>query len=297
MKIGSLDITDLKIGTTEINEVRIGSTLVWERSSYVYLVDVYSPVAAYSLRKLSSTATLAIRVRRSSDNAETDIGFIGNDLDTATLLSFVGAGNGFIAKQYNQGVLGGTADISQTASVSQPRIVNAGVLDTRGSKPAINFDGVNDTLNNFSSAFLNIVSMSYFSVSNNDVSDNAGIIHSQYSINNNTIRTFCDRRNAFKRHLAVVSTFSDMSTFRNSADQRLLSSFIDAAYNMSSFDNGATGTTATGAVVGNNGLNLGSQTTLSYLNGTIQEFIAFNSYQSANRIAIESNINDYYGIY
>ena len=39
----------------------------------------------------------AVRVRRSSDNSETDIGFtVNGNLDTAALLTFVGAGNGFV---------------------------------------------------------------------------------------------------------------------------------------------------------------------------------------------------------
>jgi hypothetical protein len=31
MKLGNLDITDLKLGTTNINEVRLGSNLIWQR--------------------------------------------------------------------------------------------------------------------------------------------------------------------------------------------------------------------------------------------------------------------------
>ena len=56
------------------------------------LLDTYPNAAvAYSLRKLRSAYTgNAIRVRRSSDNTEQDFGFIGNDLDTQTMLDFVG---------------------------------------------------------------------------------------------------------------------------------------------------------------------------------------------------------------
>ena len=38
-----------------------------------------------------------LRVRRSTDNAEIDIAFtVNGNLDTAALLTFVGAGNGFV---------------------------------------------------------------------------------------------------------------------------------------------------------------------------------------------------------
>lgn len=53
-----------------------------------------TPKAIYSLRKVTKNAPAnTIRVRRSSDNAESDIGFIGNNLNTDALLSFVGKEN------------------------------------------------------------------------------------------------------------------------------------------------------------------------------------------------------------
>jgi hypothetical protein len=56
------------------------------------LLDTYTGAAvAYSLRQLRTAYTgAAIRVRRSSDNAEQDIGFVGGDLDTTSMLNFVG---------------------------------------------------------------------------------------------------------------------------------------------------------------------------------------------------------------
>jgi hypothetical protein len=55
-------------------------------------LDNLSAAAAYSLRRLRSDYTgAAIRVRRSSDNAELDIGFTGDgDLDTVALLRHAG---------------------------------------------------------------------------------------------------------------------------------------------------------------------------------------------------------------
>jgi hypothetical protein len=56
------------------------------------LLDLYPNAAvAYSLRKLRTAYSgSAIRVRRSSDNAEQDINFVAGDLDTQSLLDFVG---------------------------------------------------------------------------------------------------------------------------------------------------------------------------------------------------------------
>lgn len=84
--------------------------------------------AAYSLTRLLTSYTGAlIRVRRSSDNAEQDIGYSGLALDTAALATFVGANSAFVKTFYDQS--GGTHDLAQTTSGKQPRIVNAGTYD------------------------------------------------------------------------------------------------------------------------------------------------------------------------
>ncbi|MFO0115483.1 MAG: arabinofuranosidase catalytic domain-containing protein, partial [Betaproteobacteria bacterium] len=99
--------------------------------------------AAYSLRKVRAAYTgNAIRVRRSSDNAELDIGFTASgDLDTAALLTFVGSGSGFVTTWYDQS--GNARNATQTTAGNQPRIVNAGVLDIANGKPAVRFNGSN----------------------------------------------------------------------------------------------------------------------------------------------------------
>ena len=57
------------------------------------ILDLYPNAAVgYSLRKLRTDYSgNAIRVRRNIDNAEQDISFSGNDLDTNSMLNFVGA--------------------------------------------------------------------------------------------------------------------------------------------------------------------------------------------------------------
>jgi hypothetical protein len=101
------------------------------------LLDLYpSAAVAYSLRKLRTAYSgNAIRVRRSSDNTEQNIGFVDNVLDTASLLTFVGANNGFVTTWYDQS--GNARNATNATAAGQPRIVNAGVLDTLNSKPSI----------------------------------------------------------------------------------------------------------------------------------------------------------------
>lgn len=74
----------------------LGLGLQLNKSSYIALPilnQVSGSVSAYSLRKLKSGVTNAIKVRRSSDNAEQDIPFCGNDLCITTLTNFVGTQN------------------------------------------------------------------------------------------------------------------------------------------------------------------------------------------------------------
>jgi hypothetical protein len=94
----------------------------------------------YSLRRLrGSYAGSCIRVRRSSDNTEQDIGFASGVLDTAALASFVGANSAYVVTWYDQS--GNGNNFAQATQANQPRIVNAGTVD-RG----ITFDGSNDQM-------------------------------------------------------------------------------------------------------------------------------------------------------
>lgn len=95
------------------------------------------------MRKLRAAyAGSAIRVRRSSDNTEQDIGFSSNQLDTSSLLSFCGAGNGFVVTWYGQI---GSVNLTQATQADQPQIVASGAVVTgSNSKPAMDFDGTSD---------------------------------------------------------------------------------------------------------------------------------------------------------
>lgn len=98
------------------------------RSAGTLLLDLYPATAGYFLFKIKSDATRSIRVRRSSDNTELDIGFDGVDLDTTSLLSFVGSGNGYITIWYDQ--MGNSAyNYTQTTASLQQQIVFDGALD------------------------------------------------------------------------------------------------------------------------------------------------------------------------
>jgi hypothetical protein len=103
------------------------------------LLDIVpGATAGYSLRKLRSAyAGAAVRVRRSSDDAEQDIGFAGYDFDAAAFTAFVGAGTGFVTTWYDQV---GDQDAIQETQANQPQLV-IGVTPT--GRPAVYNPGTN----------------------------------------------------------------------------------------------------------------------------------------------------------
>lgn len=92
-----------------------------------------TPAVAYSTRKLRTAYSGAcLRVRRSSDSTEQDIGFSGGKLDTAALLSFVGAGDGFVTTWYDQS--GNGRDATQATAAKQMYVVQAGATVAFGAQ-------------------------------------------------------------------------------------------------------------------------------------------------------------------
>ncbi|TXH14227.1 MAG: hypothetical protein E6R03_09735 [Hyphomicrobiaceae bacterium] len=110
------------------------------------LDKVGAATVAYSTRRVRTAYTgSALRVRRSSDNVEQDIGFTSSgDLNTSSLTSFIGANSAFVVTWYDQSGNGRDATMATTAN--QPRIVNAGSVDVINTRPVLIFDGVNDRL-------------------------------------------------------------------------------------------------------------------------------------------------------
>ena len=114
------------------------------------LLDLYpSAAAAYSVRLLRSAYSgSAIRVRRSSDNTESDIGFTSGNLDTTALTTFCSGTNGFVTTWYDQS--GNARNVTQTTAANQPQIVSSGSVINVNSKPSIKYQDTTDILRNTS---------------------------------------------------------------------------------------------------------------------------------------------------
>jgi hypothetical protein len=257
------------------------------------LLDQYSgAAAAYSLRKLRTAYTgSAIRVRRSNDNSEQDIGFTsGGDLDTASLKTFVGANSGFVTTWYDQS--GNARNATQTTAADQPRIINAGTIQRENGDPTVFFDGSND---NISTTHVMSYPFSTFTVSKRNTGVTSAII-----------------ANGFITNMGATTwgLFTESSSFILRARQTFNASIADNANLFLGYSSRISNT----SYVGLNGSSLNSANLFGastytastfiggtgasrLMNGVISEIIIYHSDQITNRNAIETNINSYYGIY
>lgn len=104
------------------------------------LNEVVGAAFALSLRKINANYFgYAVRVRRSSDNAETDIGFAGIAFDWASFSSFIGGGSGYVVTYYDQS--GNGRNFTQSSASLQHQIVSTSALTTVANMSAASGTG------------------------------------------------------------------------------------------------------------------------------------------------------------
>ena len=116
---------------------------------YIGYIDVMTakPFASWSFlsRNRAAYTGAGTIVRNSSNNPasqDADIGFTASGLlNNTTLSTHIGSGDGGIVQCYDQI---GNNHLLQGSAVNQPRIANAGVIETINGRPMPIFDGVND---------------------------------------------------------------------------------------------------------------------------------------------------------
>jgi SPP1 family predicted phage head-tail adaptor len=269
------------------------------------LLDLYpSAAAAYSLRKLRTAYSgSAVRVRRSSDNTEQDIGFVGNDLDTTALTTFVGAGNGFVTTWYDQS--GNIRNATQTTQANQPQIVVSGTVLTQSGKPIMKFTANSQVLN--TNAFA--------------LSANRTYVMTLYNLTNVTssYKVYLGAQaggvDAFVNGIvgqfgasSIAQSFIGSGLSSNVVGVNamagnayfLLGAYIQGSSQHQHYRNGALNAQNTSLAISPTTNTQVNSIMFSITNGNdlrTNEAIIWNSYQSTNRVGIETNINTYYAIY
>lgn len=273
--------------------------------SFVGLLDLYpSAAAAYSLRKLRSAYTgSAIRVRRSSDNTEQDIGFTSvGDLDTSSLTSFCGSGNGFVTTWYDQS--GNGLNVTQTTAANQPQIVSSGSILQMGglsfSKSCIEFDGINDSLtilNSFANSYpLYVFCTTKATTSINRTTwyvGNTGNDNASMGGGANSLNSYSFKFDGSYTEAVVNNIFTNdkiglsIAYYDNGSN-----TYYAYGNNSSSVSNSNTKPTVDNFTIGS----LRRPSAL-YRASITNEIIVYPSDQSSNLSGIKTNINTYYGIY
>jgi hypothetical protein len=265
-----------------------------------YLLDAYPNASlAFSLRLIRRSYNgNAIRVRRSSDNAEQNIGFIGGTLDTSSLTTFCGAGNGFVTTWYDQSANGYNA--TQTTAANQPQIVSGGSVLTVNSKPTVYFNNKSSVCMNFTS--ITTQSFTILWVSKKDLIAADGSIILVGSVGGGQYMgddvDNSGNPSAYVFSPIITTGRGNTSASGNEINQHL--SYLNrrnstqavGQFNNSnnSYNNSSSPTDAVIQSLANYGSGY------NYL-GKLQEIIIYSSDKSADRTGISTDINTYYAIY
>jgi len=281
------------------------------------LLDLFPAQFALSAARLltKTYSGPAMKVRRSSDNAVLDIPFIGGVLDEVALLAHTGSGSGYVHTLYDP--TGNGHDAIQTTAVSQPRIVNAGVVEKFNGIPAMFFDGVDDYLDSGTIAGgtkpANFSTFSVYTITdvnrNDTVFASANTAAAGETIYANITNTssqsgkmnyvFSDgveKRNV-RSNVAIISAatqYLDVRTYANgdSAMKLYLDDSSEIAQGTSSGIATSNGGTEFKFTIGRFGEFNGH-----YHKGYVQEIVVFLSDESTNRVAIRDNINTFFSVF
>ena len=247
--------------------------------------------AGYSLRSLTGGDPSVVRVRRESDNLEKD--FNSSGVSSGELVNWVGSGNdGFVETWYDQS--GNGKDATQLTASNQPKIVDSGTLVTAtNGLPAMRVLGNTQSLGivpleNFSdfSAFY-VVKHQAIGSSISWLGDSSGGDYLRYSTSAYQLRA-----------QGSSTSFINFDTTISTGDDYLLSA-VRASNTLKFFIDGSAqaNTVSSSGIFDVQKLFQRGGNTSQTLNGFAQELILYPSDQSANRSAIEANINNQYDIY
>lgn len=262
------------------------------------LDDYPGATFAYSTRLLSASyAGSALRVRRSSDNAEQDIGFVGNTIDSAGLLSFVGAGDGFVVTWYDQS--GNTNDATNSNASQQPRIAASGVLEELNGYATLTSPATTTRLtypsHNPASANGEISCFTVHSVNHTNVTDTIQIAVAYFGTGTNYGAGLWGGSGprAFTAQDTTVSTAFDyvpsVSSGIRGGDLGNDEFWLNGSQRATN-----PGTLSTGNVAG--AIFNRTDGIWDWI-GSISEIISYPTNQIANRAAIETNMNQAFNVY
>ena len=250
--------------------------------------------AAYSLRNLSSSYTgYVVDVRRSSD--DTEVAFTAAEVADGTLVTWVGAGNdGFVSQWYDQS--GNNNHATQGTFASQPKIVDAGtILTDANGKPKLTFNGSTQL---FETSVIPPNTATLIGVANWDVENQATFLIGARDSTDQ--RSYIGQVSGGVTALGVADDARPGQAVTAGTDYLIFGTHSGSTRLIST--NGTVSSDAVGSAPNNNtfGYHIGAfndaGTDSAFMDGSISEIIIYDSDQSDNRTAFESNIGDHYSI-
>jgi hypothetical protein len=278
---------DVPVGNIEIIVIAddvIANLVAFEISGL--LLDAFPTCnGAFSVRKLRSLyAGSCMTVRRSSDSATLAVGFVLGELDTASIVTFVGVGNGFDAIWYDQT---STGNASQVTANDQPFIAISGAVTTVGGVPTVTFTT--------SREFMSMTARTVIS----------GFVVERKASNTNLVQYLIG---GTEQGLASGGTYAGASNIALATAGGIINTTVNDTLNHQvSFNTGTAGTASIyvdGALAASGTTSasmtismLGSRpdfTTFTHI-GSISEIIIFPDNQVPNRVTIEASQQTYFG--
>lgn len=265
--------------------------------------DVDDIAAIYSMRRVRTDYTgPIIRIRRSSDGAEMDIQYNGdNVLDIVAIALFCLTGHGQVVKWYDQS--GNGHDLSQAIVTNQPFIYYNGSLLTMGDKATLDLHNAVNQLACMTTVLnATITDAAPYTVFgryrwSTSASGEHTYLFDNYSNDSSRSILFSNSGGGIFIHKTVSLT--------TGVTRPTAAATVYAVYNgpSSKFGlNGAmesTGDTGSltiqkGITLGFPNLGMGGITDVFEMEGQVQELVWLNGDKSAERETIESIITDYY---
>jgi hypothetical protein len=218
------------------------------------------------------------------------VSFVGDVVDTSTLVSFCVAGGGTqhgdVVTWYDQS--GNGRNLTNSTLSQQPRIVSSGAVINENSKPAISADGGDSLLYTFGSAQAQPLTL--FTVGRSTSSGGAGGYFGSTS-SPRIVLLLTGSVSAIALNAATSLSSGVTTTQRRLIYALANGASSQIALNGGSSSNGNAGTNGTSAFRVFNDVGGGPIT------GFMQELIIYLSNQSSNKSAIENEINTYYSVY
>jgi len=256
------------------------------------ITSIASPVAAYSLRSLNGGDPKVVRVRKSGTVTEQD--FTASEVASGVLAAFPGSStSGLVTKWYDQSGQGN--DATQTVQGKQPIIVKTdGTLESSSGTPGINFDASNDKFDIPTDLISSINAASGFIVADSDVSSGS---RTGLALSGGSFRFYIPLLDGGNFNFGYQDSATKISLGSADTNQHLFSAIAGASTAEAFLDGTSKGSVS--SADGKSALSSGGVGAINNGNlwdGLIKEVIIYNTDQSSNRSALETNIMNYYSI-